>query len=221
MSSFVVFLSPNELENFTDDKMVVSETYIDKAELEKKRSVVYELMDRLPKREADMIYMYFFKKKFQADIGKIFNVSQGDVSYKIKRGVRRLKFLMAYPELEEFDIIEDLAPILPYENVYKVIKDLQPGCLDFCGDNLYMRIMVGMYKTSSQSVVAETLGIYQNRVRYRFRKGLERIQEHADLDYESYGEYLSAFEMVRDNPNILRELKVQDRWKHKFQDVLV
>ena len=220
MNSFVVLLNPSELDSFTEKQVLISDVDFHQDDFDDRYDVVKDLLDRLPKREADMIYLYFFKKKFQADIGKIFNVSQGDVSYRIKRGVRRIKFLLDYPQLEQEDMIEDLKDVLPYENVHSVIDNISPGDLDFCGDNLYLRIMVGMYQTSSQSVVANVLGIYQNRVRYRFLKGLTLLRELAKDDYD-YRKYVLAFDMVEKNPNILRELKIQSRWKHKFSDVLV
>lgn len=220
MNSFVIFLNPTDIEGFTEDQVIINESEYDPSYFDDRADAVKDLIDRLPKREADMIYLYFFKKKYQADIGRIFNVSQGDVSYRIKRGVKRIKFLLEYPEIPYAEMLKDLDPILPFEDVRSVISDVVPGDLDFCGDNLYLRIMVGMYKTSSQSVVAKTLGIYQNRVRYRFLKGLSIIKEHGKTN-PKYNKYVHAFEMVEQNPNILRELKIQDRWKHKFSDILV
>lgn len=225
MDNFIVFLSPDELESFTSERMLVSDVSYDLDEVALKKDMLEDLLDRLPKREADMLYFYFYKKKYQEDVGKIFGVSQGDVSYRIKRAIKRIKFLLQYPDIDPDEMVFDLSSILPFEDINKVltpeiIAKVSPSNLDFCGPNLYLRIMVGMYQTSSQSVVANQLGIYQNRVRYRFLKGLSIIKEQA-AKQDKYLKYVKAFDMVAEHPNILRELKVQDRWKHKFMDVLV
>ncbi len=225
MDGFIVYLTPEELEHMSEEKLQSSDSIHEFDELLDKKDMVETLMDRLPKREADMLYFYFYKKKFQADVGKIFGVSQGDVSYRIKRAIKRIKFLLNYPDIDPDLMIEELSEVLPFENINEVltedvIRKITPSGLDFCGSNMYLRIMVGMYQTSSQSVVANQLGIYQNRVRYRFLKGLAILKEHSKKDYR-YEKYVTAFDMVADNHNILRELKVQDRWKHKFMDVLV
>lgn len=220
-SSFVIFLNPSEIENFTQESVAIHEDYDNDQDcFDDKADEVKGLLSKIPQREADMIYLYYFKKKFQADIGKIFKVSQGDVSYRIKRGVQRIKFLLDYPQIDIDFLIQKLSPILPYEDIKVTIPNIQPGELDFCGDNLYLRIMVGMYQTSSQSVVADILGIYQNRVRYRFLKGLEILEAHSQSNPE-YDPIVKAFKMVSSQPNILRQLKVQNRWKHKFTDTFL
>jgi DNA-directed RNA polymerase specialized sigma24 family protein len=239
MSSFVFLLSPDEIEKFSQDSVVGREGIIEVDFCPEYSAKVREVMGKLPEREADMLDLYFFKKKYQADVGKIFGVSQGDVSYRIKRAIKRIKFLLAYPEIDTDLMIKDLALIMPKEDLKKPSKkkkktplkssknktpipvnDELGKCMKKCKSSLYLQIMLGMYKTSSQSVVAERLGIYQGRVRYRFIKGLDILRKEAETNPD-YEKYVTAFEMVAKNPNILRELKVQDRWRSKFQDAIL
>src|SRR5690349_12290690 len=49
-------------------------------------SRIAPLLDRIPAREADLIYLYFIKKKRQADIATIFDVTQAAISYRLDRG---------------------------------------------------------------------------------------------------------------------------------------
>ena len=212
MGSYVYLLSPEDIENFTEESDVFKEfgSYTfekDPESLEK----LARAFERLPPREADMLHMYFKQNKYQADIGKIFNVSQGDVSYKIKRGLERIKFYMDCPELDEDKMYEDLSSILPRDaGRSSKHKD----------KDMYLKIMMGMYRHSCQSVVARELGIHQGGVRYRFIKGIEIIAKHCAED-ASFQVYLDCFTKISENPNILRELKVQSRWKHKYMDVLI
>ena len=53
------------------------------------------LLDRIPEREADLIWLYFIQKKRQADIAEIFGVTQAAISYRLVRGIQRIKFLLA------------------------------------------------------------------------------------------------------------------------------
>src|SRR5690554_5695563 len=46
------------------------------------RSRIDPLLERIPDREADIIYMYFYQEKRQADIAVIFNMTQAAVSYR-------------------------------------------------------------------------------------------------------------------------------------------
>src|SRR5690554_5756458 len=61
-------------------------------------SRIAPLLDRIPQREADLIYLYFIEKKRQADIATIFGVTQAAISYRLDRGIQRLKFLLEIPQ---------------------------------------------------------------------------------------------------------------------------
>lgn len=218
MTGFITVMDPCKLENYSVDNAIISEVVeYDYDNYDYEMQKVEDLLDRIPEREADMIRLHYMNRKYQTDIGKIFKVSQGDVSYRIKRGIKRIMFLLDFPQISQEDLLRDLGQILPYEEVSKAIPNIKPGNLDFCGDNLYLRVMAGMYLTSSQSVVADILGLFQNSVRYRFIKGRKIIDE-ACKENRKYYKYKKAFDMVSKNPNILRQLKVQERWQYKFYD---
>lgn len=212
--SFVILLSPDQLDQFTEEN-VVNNFYEVPDDTDIKTVIKKEdlklLIDRLPPIEADMLEMYFFGQKFQADIGDLFNVSQGAVSYKIRRALERIRFLMKCPVVDIDKMAEDLKDVLPYENSSKFKNTI-------C-DNLYLHIMIRVYETSCQSVVAEELGVFQNRVRYRFKKGLEAIVKKAE-ERPELQIYVDLFTLLSENYNILRPLKIQKRWQHKFKDTL-
>jgi len=166
------------------------------------------LLERIPQREADLIYLYYIQKKRQADIAEIFEVTQAAISYRLDRGLQRIKFLLSIPHVTEEEMREDLADAFQQIDV---------------------NILVGMWQTTCQSEVAATLGLTQGRVRHRFFKsvgtlkdlaaaceGCERCEEDHDDDnecevfqpnkYEPYSRIFSAISSKKFN--ILREVKL-------------
>lgn len=121
--------------------------------LEKIKSV----LDRLPDRETDLIRLYYFLDKKQMDIAEIFGITQAAVSYRIKRALARIRFLVDMPDLDKHDIYEFMTPIMPTELDAKIFKE--------------------MYETTCQSEVANRLDVTQGRVRHRFIKNLKHLGE--------------------------------------------
>lgn len=158
---------------------------------------VREALQILPKRERDMLELYYFHKKDQAEIGAVFNVTQGDVSYRIARSVKRMQFYLSLHKVCMRRMARDLMKILP--------------------DQLHVTIMLGMHRTTSQTAVAKQIGLSQGKVRYRFIRSLELMEEAAQK-IPVYKIYLENFEKISKNFNILRSLEVQERWKDKFED---
>jgi hypothetical protein len=122
-------------------------------------SRVMPLLDRIPDREADLIYLYYVKKKRQADIAEIFDVTQAAISYRLDRGIQRIKFLLSIPTVTEEDMREDLVDIF---------------------EQIDIDILVGMWQTTCQSEVATMLKLTQGRVRHRFFKAVEVLKAAAE-----------------------------------------
>lgn len=163
------------------------------------RSRIEPLLERIPDREADIIYMYFYQEKRQADIAVIFNMTQAAVSYRLARGIKRIKFLLDIPQITEEQIRADLP------DIFKEAIDID--------------ILVGMWNTTCQSVVAESLSLTQGRVRHRFFKAVQRLQESAELD-ERYAPYSTAFSKISNRSfNILREVQLP-QWANRGGDEL-
>jgi hypothetical protein len=72
-------------------------------------------LERIPKREADLIYMYYILRKKQAEIANIFGVTQAAVSYRLDRGIKRIKFLQSIPKITEEDLRRDLPLVFGLE----------------------------------------------------------------------------------------------------------
>lgn len=122
---------------------------------------VAPLLDRIPEKEADLIELYYVRKKRQADIAEIFNVTQAAVSYRLDRGIQRIKFLLSIPTVTEAEM-------------RSVLKEIF--------EDIDVNILVGMYEHTCQSKVAEILNLTQGRVRHRFFKAVERLKGAAEKD---------------------------------------
>jgi hypothetical protein len=118
--------------------------------LEKIKSV----LDFLPDKEADYIRLYYFKDKKQVDIAKIFDVTQAAVSYRIKRGKERLRFILDMPDLDKHEVYNKLSNFMTRRNA---------------------EIFREMYETSCQTEVADRLNLGQGCVRHRFLKNLRKL----------------------------------------------
>lgn len=159
-------------------------------------SRIAPLLNRIPQREADLIYLYYIQKKRQADIAEIFGVTQAAISYRLDRGLQRIKFLLSIPQVTEDELREDLAEVF---------------------EEIDVNILVGMWQTTCQSEVATRLGLTQGRVRHRFFKSVDVLKEHAGRNekFEPYHRIFSAISSKKFN--ILREVKLP-QWANRGGD---
>lgn len=210
---YVIPIDPSELANrfageenpFEDFQL--DELTVDAYEYEEEETLpagyearVESLLDRIPEREADLIYLYYILKKRQADIAAIFEVTQAAISYRLDRGLQRIKFLLSIPEVTEDQLREDLPSVLPQ----KIDVD----------------ILVGMWQTTCQSEVATKLGLTQGRVRHRFFKAVKVIEGAAETDAK-YDPYRQIFSTIAGKKfNILREVKLP-QWANRGGDACV
>lgn len=159
-------------------------------------SRIAPLLNRIPQREADLIFLYYIQKKRQADIAEIFGVTQAAISYRLDRGLQRIKFLLSIPQATEDELREDLA------EVFEAID---------------VNILVGMWQTTCQSEVANRLGLTQGRVRHRFFKSVETLKKLAEGDarFEPYHRIFAAISSKKFN--ILREVRLP-QWANRGGD---
>jgi len=115
------------------------------------------ILDKLPPCEADFIELYFFRRRKQTDIAEIFGVSQPTVCYRLQRATARARYLLSLPAVEEDEI----------EDAMKRILD----------DPLDISVMTQMFETTCQSEVAKRLGISQGKVRHRFMRAIDRMND--------------------------------------------
>lgn len=181
-----------EAEEITSDSieaMLASGSYEDR---------ITPLLNRIPEREADLIDLYYIQRKRQADIAEIFGVTQAAISYRLDRGLQRIKFLLSIPSITEEDIRRDLPAIF---------KEID------------VDILVGMWQTTCQSEVATRLGLTQGRVRHRFFKAVKTLQQAVEAEGGStFTPYHKVFSAISaKNFNVLRAVKLP-QWSNRGLD---
>lgn len=246
-----VFDPDYEAENVPDD--AVAEFFADNDY----ESRIAPLLDRIPEREADLIYLYFIQRKRQLDIATIFGITQAAVSYRLERGLQRIRFLLSIPQVTEEELRADLPLVFPMElpcpmccpakakaiwndvgenDIEKAPKSAKPpkkvksappppppGPCQVCTDSrailIDVAILIGMWQTTCQSVVATMLNLTQGRVRHRFFRAKERLQEAAakDARFEPYSAIFTA--ISNKNFNVLREVKLP-QWADRGGDAI-
>lgn len=161
---------------------------------------IQPLLERIPAREADLIHLYYIQRKRQADIAEMFNVTQAAISYRLDRGLQRIKFLLSIPPVTEDDLRRDL-PL--------IFKEID------------VDILIGMWQTTCQSEVATRLGLTQGRVRHRFFKAVKTLQQAAEAkteDAHKFVPYHKVFNAISSKKfNILREVKLP-QWANRGGD---
>jgi predicted XRE-type DNA-binding protein len=207
----------DEVSNVSSDVLA---SYIPDGDYE---SRIAPLLDRIPEREADLIYLYFIEKKRQADIATIFGVTQAAISYRLDRGIQRLKFLLNIPQVTEEELRTDLPDVFPTRSSCPSCKEASPACFICLGSKsilIDVEILVGMWATTCQSEVASKLGLTQGRVRHRFFKAVKTLEEVSKLD-ERYVPYQQIFSAVASKKfNILREVRLP-QWADRGGDECV
>lgn len=209
----------DEVENVSDE--VIDEFFADNDY----ESRIAPLLDRIPDKEADLIFLYFIQRKRQLDIATIFNITQAAVSYRLERGIQRIRFLLSIPQITEDELRTDLPAVFPTlspcPKCHAKGKELAANC-ELCGGKrsilIDVAILVGMWKTTCQSEVASTLGLTQGRVRHRFFKAVEVLQSAAEKD-EKYEPYFKVYAAIAKGKafNILREVKLP-QWSDRGND---
>lgn len=112
-------------------------------------------LKRIPEREADLIQLYHQDKMKQEQIAKLFGITQAAVSYRLHRGIKRIRFLRTIPELEKDEFEEDFKDKFNEQD---------------------RQILWLMYETTCQSEIAKQLNLTQGRVRHRFFRSLDKIK---------------------------------------------
>lgn len=206
-------LDPEELEGGADSLA----NFIPDGDYE---SRLTPLLDRIPEREADLIFLYYIEKKRQADIATIFGVTQAAISYRLDRGIQRLKFLLNIPQVTEEDLRADLPEIFPTKLDCPNCEKSAGSCLICLGSKAILvdvEILVGMWMTTCQSEVANKLGLTQGRVRHRFFKAVQTLQDvsQTKVKYQPYQQIFSA--VASKKFNILREVRLP-QWADRGGD---
>ncbi len=138
-------------------------------------------LSRIPAREADLITLYYHNRMKQEQIAKVFSTTQAAISYRINRGIKRIRFLKTIPDLD-YDLM---------------IKELSPHF-----NNQDLEILWRMNITTCQSEIAKQLNLTQGRVRHRFIRARDKIR---DLIKKELQEKHYEYKLLRDKKYMTEE----------------
>lgn len=164
---------------------------------------VVSLLDKIPAMEADIIELYFLKDKRQADIAVIFGMTQAAVSYRLGRGILRIKFLLELPDITIEQMTKDLAEAFPCDTKTPYEEGAEETEL-----SVDVKILVHIWQTTCQTKVARMLNLTQGRVRHKFFGAVRRLKFMAAKD-ERWKPYADMFGKISLKKfNILSEVKL-------------
>jgi predicted transcriptional regulator len=162
-------------------------------------------LNKLPPREIDLLTLYRKFGKNQKDIARMFSVTQGAVSSRLKRALDRLKFLRDLPKITEEEIDQALGNIF---------------------DPMEVEIIKCMKETTCQSRTAEIINqrfcltdekhrMTQVKVRHRFEKCLLRLAALQN-GCQEYVRFYNLLLIIKNNLYMLHEVKLPhfDRGTH-------
>lgn len=149
------FIDPFELAaRFSSDQALTTESVYNNEWTRDNINKILQVLPLLPDRESDIVRLYFLFKKKQTDIAKIFFCTQAAISYRLKRALERIRFLIDMPPIHVSQLRDDLSDHLSQQDT---------------------EIFVAMFLSTCQSEVAEQLKISQGRVRHRYLRHLRTI----------------------------------------------
>ena len=189
-----ILLDPSDLERMfsTGDSWAQLPTVYEEPSEEQvvQLGEVKSVLDMIPPREADFIELYFFQKIRQTTIAELYNVSQPTVCYRLARGATRIRYLIEMPPYETGEVERQLRKVLT--------------------DEMDIKVMLGMLRTTCQSDVAKELGTSQGFVRHRFLRTISRLENFVDLE-----KYVDIFTHVASHINILKNT-TRSSWREEL-----
>lgn len=141
---------------------------------------VRSVLSQIPAREADFVELYYFNRVRQTAIAQLFNLSQPTVCYRLQRAAARIRYILDMPTHDVWLLEQDLRGVLT--------------------DEVDIKIMLGMLRTTCQSEVAQEIGVTQGFVRHRYFRTIDRLKKMRGMET-----YVQMFEHVAANLNILKE----------------
>jgi hypothetical protein len=156
-----------------------------------------QYIPRLPEFEQILIEC-FLNHMGQKETALTLGCTQGAVSNRLRRAIRRISFLK---RLDKFDL----------SNLDQILKPVYEGPED-------AEIIKGMIQTTSQSQTALLVNgklkltgskkMTQVKVRHRYMKCLEKLKWFKEIDPKRYEQYVVLLEFVKNNLYTLSEVKL-------------
>ena len=125
-------------------------------------------IERLPRRERDLIEMYYRENKKQKEIAEFFNVTQGAVSHRLSRARKRLEFLRDMPKLRG-NLAGVLKPFFDPFDIDVICMMVNTTCQSKTADLLNKKYRLRMHKRMTQV-----------KVRHKFDRSIQKLERLRD-----------------------------------------
>jgi predicted transcriptional regulator len=163
-------------------------------------------LHKLPPREIDLVTLYRKYGKNQKDIAKMFSVTQGAVSSRLRRAADRLQFLRDLPKITDAEIESHLSKIFDDPIEIEIIK---------CMKDTTCQSRTAVLINEKFHLTGEKERMTQVKVRHRFEKCLALLGSLKDTD-PKYLRFYTLLSFIKKNLYKLHEVKLPhfDRGKY-------
>lgn len=138
---------------------------------------VEKYLPLLPELEAEVLFMLYVKKKSQKDVAKLLTTSQPTVSYRYRRAIDKLSYLMIISSLDLDSVISTIPQIKDKEKA--ILKDL--------------------FFTANQELVGSRFGVRQSSVKWIFVKSKRYIEQLELKEPEKWQRHYSLLLLLEKN----------------------
>jgi predicted transcriptional regulator len=153
-------------------------------------------LHKLPPREIDLVTLYRKYGKNQKDIAKMFSVTQGAVSSRLRRAADRLQFLRDLPKITDAEIETGLAKVFDDPIEIEIIK---------CMKETTCQSRTAVLINKKFNLVSDKEKMTQVKVRHRFEKCLARLKVLKDSD-PKYRRFYDFLFFIKNNLYALHEV---------------
>lgn len=160
--------------------------------------VMKRALQSLPPRELCMLFVVRVLRVEQDDVSELFFVRQSNISYRLERAEYRIQL-----HAKLHDLCSETM--------------LRRALFDVGMNELAVRQVLGVAKTSSQSATAETLEVSQGSIRHTFATAVNRLKEKMDSIKNGKAAY-DYLTLIESNYNQLRQIFSQQRFAWKVGD---
>lgn len=138
------------------------------------------VLQYLPELEQEIFFMFQVKRKNQKDIAKILGLSQPTISYRFRRVLEKLSYLMVLLSIDVRRLIEEIPGMKPLER--ETVYDL---CF-----------------YTNQEMVGKKHGLRQSSVKWGFVKTKRRLLELEKADPEKWANHLGLLLLLERNMGV-------------------
>jgi predicted transcriptional regulator len=154
------------------------------------------LLHKLPPREIDLVTLYRKYGKNQKDIAKMFSVTQGAISSRLRRAAERLQFLRDLPKITDLEIETQLSKVFDDPIEIEIIK---------CMKDTTCQSRTATLINEKFKLVDEKKRMTQVKVRHRFEKCLAQLSVLKETD-SKYLRYFNLLAFIKENLYKLHEV---------------